>query len=293
MNRPALSIREQVLLLKSRGLEFDSGDEPEIEAFLLNVNYYRAAGYWRLFFNSPNDALSGFKIGTTFNQLRDLYLWDEKLRRLLVEGLGKYEIAFRARLAHIYCMHLSPTSYQEPESHAEVFRKAKSGMVSARKGLLDAVKRDLENTSDPAIIRFCKANQTPPLWVSIEVFSMGTLSKMYAVALDDIRFKLSKSLRLPSPEFAESLFHSLTVFRNHLAHHGRIWHWTPTYPPQVINILKVEQDRSIYDRTPWGLIVSLIHQIDWIDDTSEWSSRLLDHINSNPNFKSGLSHPRF
>jgi abortive infection bacteriophage resistance protein len=190
-------------------------------------------------------------------------------------------------------MHLEPASYQDPDSHNEVFHKAKKGMVSSRSGLLDAVRRDLQKTSESSVIRFTQENQTPPIWVAIEVFSMGTLSKMYSVALDDIRFKLSKSLRLPSPEFAESLFHSLTIFRNHLAHHGRIWRWTPTYPPQVLKSLKVEIDRSIYERTPWGLIVSLIHQIDWIDGSTTWSSKVLDHVNGNPNFKFGLMHTRF
>jgi abortive infection bacteriophage resistance protein len=292
MHRPALSIREQVLLLKGRGLEFLPGEETEIEAFLLNVNYYRAAGYWRFYFNAPNDALSGLKSGTAFGQIRNLYSWDEELRRLLLEGLAKYEITFRARLAHFFCMYLPPTSYLDPDSYNEVFHKAKKGMVSSRSGLLDSVKRDLQKSSDPSVIRFTQENQTPPIWVAIEVFSMGTLSKMYSVALDDIRFKLSKSLRLPSPEFAETLFHSLTIFRNHLAHHGRIWRWTPSYPPQVLKSLKVEQDRSIYERTPWGLIVSLMHQIDLIDGSSDWSSRLTNHINCNQNFKFGLTHPR-
>ena len=114
---------------------------------------------------------------------------------------------------------------------------------------------------------------------------------MYEVAHGDIRYELSRSLGLPSPAFAESLFRSLTIFRNHLAHHGRVWHHTPEFPPQVLKKLKTASDTSIYERTPWALIIGLCQQMDLVSQTNAWSQTVMDHVNSRPDFLSGLTHP--
>lgn len=293
MSSPFSSIERQIELLGERGLVFSHEEETELGSFLLDVNYYRGAGYWRLFYNNPNDAHSGFRPNTTFRQIKRLYDWDVELRRLLMSGLALYEITFRARFAHYFAMFCEPDSYRKSSTFNQVYRNTGKGMVSLRKSMLDSIDRDLKNSSEPAISKALENKETPPIWVSIECLSMGTMSKMYSVAKDDIRFKLSKSLKLPSPELADSLFHALTVFRNHLAHHGQVWHYIPRFPPRVLNSLKVEEDKSIYERTTWSLVISLVQQLEAIDPVTDWSSKILGHINQEPELKLGLTHPRY
>jgi abortive infection bacteriophage resistance protein len=291
MSSPFSSIERQIELLRDRGLEFSGEEESELGRFLLDVNYYRGSGYWRLFYNDPNDSYSGFRPNVTFRQIKRLYDWDVELRRLLMSGLALYEITFRARFAHYFAMFCEPDSYRKSSTFNQVYRSTSGGMVSLRKSTLDAINRDLKNSVEPAIVQALNNQQTPPIWISIECLSMGTMSKMYSVAQDDIRFKLSKSLKLPSPELAESLFHALTVFRNYLAHHGQVWHYIPRFPPRVLNSLKVEADTSIYERTAWSLIVSLVQQLEAIDPITDWSTKILGHINREPELKLGLTHP--
>ena len=287
------SIAEQKELLRERGLFFEQEDESGLEQFLLDVNYFRGSGYWRLYYNEPNNSASRFRDGTSFQQIKRLYDWDVELRRLLMSGLAHYEITFRARFAHYFAMSCPPDSYLKSSTFNQVFRRSQKGMVSLRKKMLDSVDRDLRNSADPAILQALAGKETPPIWIAIECLSMGTVSKMYTVANDDIRYRLSKSLRLPSPELAESLFQALTVFRNHLAHHGQVWHYIPSIAPRVLNSLKVEDDRSIYERTAWGLIVSLVQQLEAIDPITDWSDKVLGHINREPQLKLGLTHPRY
>ena len=293
MSSPFSSIERQIELLRDRGLEFSSEEESELARFLLDVNYYRASGYWRLFYNDPNDSNSGFRPNITFKQINRLYDWDVELRRLLMSGLALYEITFRARFAHFFAMCCEPDSYRRSSAFNQVYRQTHSGMLSLRKNTLSSIGRDLRNASEPAVVKALQSKDTPPIWVSIECLSMGTISKMYSVAKDDIRFRLSKSLKLPSPELADSLFHALTVFRNHLAHHGQVWHFVPRFPPRVLNSLKLDDDKSIYGRTAWSLIVSLVQQLEAIDPVTDWSSKILGHINREPDFKLGLTHPGY
>lgn len=293
MNSPFRSIEEQKELLRERGLLFNQEDESVLEQFLFDVNYFRGSGYWRLYYNDPNDSTSRFRDGTSFRQIKRLYDWDVELRRLLMSGLAQYEITFRARFAHYFAMFCPPDSYRKSTTFNQVFRHSHKGMVSLRKNMLTSVDRDLKNSSEAAIVRALDAKETPPIWIAIECLSMGTVSKMYTVANDDIRYKIAKSLRLPSPELADSLFQALTVFRNHLAHHGQVWHYIPSFAPRVLNSLKVEDEKAIYERTAWSLIVSLVQQLEAIDSITDWSGKILGHINREPQLKLGLTHPRY
>ena len=291
MAKPALSIADQVSLLETRGLSLNQHDRSDLERFLLDVNYFRASGYWRIFFIDPRNPTSGFHPKVNFKTIEEIYLWDSELRHLLLRGLSDYEIVFRARFAHYFSLRFDPSSFTEISVHREVFRETGRGILNLRAELMNSLKRDLRRASEPIVSKALAQGETPPIWAAIESLSMGTVSRMYEVANDDIRYELSRSLELPSPAFAESLFRSLTIFRNHLAHHGRVWHHTPEFPPQVLKVLKTASDTSIYERTPWALIIGLCQQMDVISRSNAWSQTVMDHVNSKPDFLSGLTHP--
>jgi abortive infection bacteriophage resistance protein len=291
MTKPALSIADQILLLEARGLRLAHGERDSLSRFLLDANYFRASGYWRLFLTDPMSPQSGFRSGISFSDIQAIYSWDNELRHQLLRGLADYEVVFRARFAHYFSLRFEPESFTSPEVHREVFRDTHRGLLNLRSELLNSLRRDLKRASEPGVASALKEGKTPPIWTAIESLSMGTVSRMYEVANADIRYELSKSLSLPNPDFAESLFRSLTIFRNHLAHHGRVWHHTPEFPPPVLRKLKTSSDNSIYERTPWAVIVGLSHQINAISGSEAWSAQLLKHIDSIPKYLTGLTHP--
>jgi abortive infection bacteriophage resistance protein len=291
MSKPALSIAGQIELLEARGLRLAHGERDSLSRFLLDANYFRAAGYWRLFLNDPMSPQSGFRSGISFSDIQSVYDWDNELRHQLLRGLADYEVVFRARFAHYFSLRFEPESFTTPDVHREVFRDTKRGVLNLRSELLNSLRRDLKRASEPSISNALNEGKTPPIWTAIESLSMGTVSKMYEVANDDIRYELSRSLSLPNPDFAESLFRSMTIFRNHLAHHGRVWHHTPEFPPPVLRKLKTSSDISIYERTPWAFIIGLGHQINTISESEAWSTLILKHIDSMPKFLTGLTHP--
>lgn len=53
MSKPFKSIEEQIVLLKSRGLEFN--DEEKTKKYLLCNNYYNVINYYSKFFMISND----------------------------------------------------------------------------------------------------------------------------------------------------------------------------------------------------------------------------------------------
>ena len=86
---------QQLLILQSRGLRVS--DEREVIDFLKSINYYRLSAYW-LTLRVPNS--NQFQEGTTFDPIRGLYEFHQKLRKLLMRVLETTEVAFRTRVAY-------------------------------------------------------------------------------------------------------------------------------------------------------------------------------------------------
>jgi len=65
----------------------------------------------------------------------------------------------------------------------------------------------------------------PPSWMTLEVVSMGTLSKLFS-ALDRINSSsrtIAKDLGLYKVEILKNWLHALSSLRNTCAHHSRLW----------------------------------------------------------------------
>ena len=92
-NKPALSIADQLTILKQRGLGIS--DISAAEQFLNNVSYFRFAAYLRIF-EEPDHT---FRSGTTFEQVSTLYYFDVELRKLLFSAIQRIEIALRSRVS--------------------------------------------------------------------------------------------------------------------------------------------------------------------------------------------------
>ena len=86
-NKPALSINDQLAVLKQRGLTINT--PADAEHFLNNVSYFRIAAYLHIF-EQPDRT---FKNGATFEQAAMLYSFDVELRKLLFGAVQRIEIA--------------------------------------------------------------------------------------------------------------------------------------------------------------------------------------------------------
>ena len=74
----------------------------------------------------------------------------------------------------------------------------------------------------------------PPVWKTLEVVSLGNLSKLYANMKDvSVKKQVAKSMGLPQYTYMESWMRSLTVLRNCCAHHARTWNRRYPTMPQI------------------------------------------------------------
>jgi len=110
--KPALSLEAQVAQWQARGLVI--GDPAKAQQSLANIGYYRLSAYG-VPFEAPvpdgSPRTHQFLPGTTFEQVLGLYVFDRKLRLLVMEALERVEVAVRTRWAHALAMRYGAHAY--------------------------------------------------------------------------------------------------------------------------------------------------------------------------------------
>jgi len=114
--KTALTIRDQLSLLKARGLSVPVEDEKRMAHLLMDRGFSRLAEYWRHF--EIDQATHRFIPGTTVDSIVDVYDFDATLRRFTADGLGIFEIALRSRLGYQVSVTISPYQYLDPNSYS-------------------------------------------------------------------------------------------------------------------------------------------------------------------------------
>lgn len=99
--KKAYTIDQQIARLKSNGMAFD--DEEKAKEILLDVGYYRLGFYsfpYEIKFPCLEHRDHKLKPGTTFKNVYDLYEFDSRLRRLLLNALDRIEVNIRTKLIY-------------------------------------------------------------------------------------------------------------------------------------------------------------------------------------------------
>ena len=94
-HQPPLSIKQQIENLKTLGLIIE--DETLAATFLNDVSYFRFIKAYSLELKPKN---ANYYSHVSFNQLRELYLFNSNFRHLLFIEIAKIEINLRCRLAN-------------------------------------------------------------------------------------------------------------------------------------------------------------------------------------------------
>ncbi len=166
-SKPPISLDQQVELLVQRGLRID--DREHAKHYLRFIGYYRLSGYFRFFARQDDPARERIEEGTTFEDVLALYIFDRKLRALLMDAFERIEIAVKAVLAHEGSMAkgafwLCDAANFDLGKHADIMENMKES-VGAREGRRQQlfVAHFYEKYSD----------EMPPSWMIAETLSFG------------------------------------------------------------------------------------------------------------------------
>ena len=202
------SFREQVNILKSRGLEIK--DEEQAIETLSRINYYRLSAYM-LSYKADNK----FCEGVSFDDVYCLYEFDKKLRSMIMGVLETIEVAFRTHISYLIAHQYGATGY---ENH-EHFRN-----TTHHSNMMQKIQEEIDR-SDEVFVQHHKSAYEGvfPVWVAIELTSFGLLSKIYNNMKEEDQNLIARDYYNTKGEYVKSWLYTLSVFRNICAHYGRLY----------------------------------------------------------------------
>lgn len=246
--KPWTSFEEQLELLKERGLSIT--DESKALEGLKRIGYYRLSGYWYPFKKRSNECcvltdpvnikvqqqksqrekvekivLDEFLNGATFENAVKLYVFDKKLRLLVLDAIERIEVALRVDVSHTLGK-LGRFSYLEAEHLSNDFTQKidnKTGVSSHITWVQNHAK--LINRSKDEFMKSCKKKYglPVPIWIACEVWDFGTLSKLFSGLKPEHQIKIANKYGISNGAIFASWLKSLNYLRNICAHHSRLW----------------------------------------------------------------------
>lgn len=227
-NKPAITIAQQIAVLKQRGLIIS--DDALAGLFLSNISYYRLAGYWWPM--QADKTLHTFKPNSTFENVIDLYNFDGELRVLVFDIIEKIEVGFRTRLIYHLSHEISPWWFED----ATIFRN-----IPEHTKALIAIDRELRQSKEVFItqhyITYHTDTRRPPSWKTIEVVSLGVISKLYGNLKPSVvsKDKIAAELGTVNHTYLPSWLQTIAQIRNICAHHGRLWNKNLPGRPKLLS----------------------------------------------------------
>lgn len=226
-NKQAVSITDQIALLRERGLTID--DEAAAIHHLGTISYYRLAGYLLPF--QSDKQLHIYKPGSRFETALELYRFDQKLRVMAFDIIERIEVSVRTQLIYTMSMDHSPWWFEDvslftsPDDHAEA---------------LASIDGELDRSHEEFIVdhktRYGNDARRPPAWKTLEIVTLGTLSRLYGNIRKELpgRDAIAAYFLVPPQKYLSGWLQSITQVRNVCAHHARLWNRTIAAAPKRI-----------------------------------------------------------
>ncbi|WP_196237311.1 Abi family protein [Bradyrhizobium elkanii] len=273
-DKPPLSIPAQRELLSGRGLLVE--DEAHVEHYLNFIGYFRLSGYLRFFVDPTDPANEKFVDGTKFQNALDLYVFDRKLRVLLLDALERIEISIKSTMNNVG----ATTEGAMWLSDAKNFDRGRHTEIETL--ILDCLGNDPAKNQHVFIASFCAkySDPHPPCWMLMEALSFGAVSKIYKLMKGHLRQKVSQAFNLQH-DVLENWLHVLSTARNVCAHHGRVWNRSFTIWPKIPKNYRGVWPAASQDKL-YVLCAIIHHMMERIADGSRWSERLMQTIGDAP-----------
>jgi abortive infection bacteriophage resistance protein len=278
-SKPFFTVNDQIKTLKNRKLIIDN--ESFAFAKLSSISYYRLRAYTYPF-QDNNDENHLFIKQISFEEIILLYDFDSKLRSLLFDSVEKIEIAFRTQIIY----HFSETYGSHWQIEPNIYRDS-SRFISHIQSLSEEIKRSDETFIKHYFQKYSSPTQ-PPSWMSIEVASLGLLSKIYQnLKSGNEKLYVALYFGLKKVEILENWMLCISNLRNICAHHGRVWNRRYTAKPflpynTAQPFLTKQEIQIVYTNKLYATLCCIYYMSLQIDSKTTFKTQLLSLMNSCP-----------
>ena len=263
------SVADQIQHLSAQGMNFQ--DTAVAERTLNHIGFHRLSAYWKPFELPPGTGLGTlFKKGTSFNVVATRYLFDQRLRSLLLEAFSFIEISVRTHLAYQLAYNFQ---------HGEFAHQEKALFDQGHhSNNLNELRRTYRQFSHLGSNNF----QALTIWDVLPAMSFGQLSKWYSNLVDRrIRQAISKTYGVDERTLVSTLRH-LTKIRNICAHHERLWDRRISTGLRIPKRLRNSRETALAFNTSgqgqgktYNALVMTVHLMEVVTPNGDWPERFL------------------
>ena len=233
-----LTIAQQIQSYIDAGMIITS--HADVENALKTVGFYRLRGYS---FQVYDNTTKKYVQGTKFEDILQLYQFDQELSALIFSMISKIEVALRVRLVEALLIHGEPLILQD----SSIFKEKKLYWQN-----VSTIASEIARSNDVFIKHnFDNHDGEVPVWATVEVLSFGTLSKIiknlktgigssYSILAANYQYKSKRgnSVNLSQKMFT-SWIQGVSVLRNMCAHNSRIYNRTIHTAPEILDVDKI------------------------------------------------------
>ncbi len=293
-DKPWKSFTDQLELLRSRGLLVDN--EPAALAYLDRIGYYRLSGYWYSFRqldikqddngNLRHQRLDQFIDKSHFEDAVKLYVFDKKLRLLALDALERIELSVRVDIAHLLGekdIHAQENSslFHGHFSKQRIKKKGKNEGKTQHQVWLERYEHMLiRSRREPFVAHYQRKYGKLPIWVAIEIWDFGLMSKLYAGMRHEDQLVIANKYGAVDGKAFSGWLRSFNFIRNVSAHHSRLWN------TNILERAALLQDdefwKQLNNARPFYYFCLIKMLMDIICPNSSWSQRFIDLMNEFP-----------
>ena len=211
-SKPPLTIENQIELLKERGLCIS--DEDRASRYLKNISYYHLSAYFKFYQNSEDI----FEDEVDFEDVLNLYIFDKKLRLLLMDILERIEKSFKCHLAY-------ELAIRNNDAHWILDKDLFINQGRYNQIVASSLNKDVKKSIELCVQHYYRTYETPiypPVWIVMEILAFGSCVFIFRQLKAKWQKVVSRDY-LTGEKFFINWIHGLSKIRNICAHHSRLW----------------------------------------------------------------------
>ena len=276
--KPALDVDAQLDLLKKRGMTVP--DEERAKHYLRFIGYFRLSGYWFPFqYRDGTANHDDFRGDVSFEVVLERYVFDRRLRVLIMDAVERIEVSVRAVISDTMCGYAGPHWYLDSANFSRIFdhsgfmrtlRRDAGIAPTNHQRQTDFIRHYLERHYEPEL---------PPSWMVFEVLSFGSVSLIFKNLPRDQQREISDHFGLPWGRL-QSWLHAVSTLRNLCTHHSRVWNREFGVRPSVA---RSDSRHVIAPSRFYNHAVAIQTLLKRVSGDTHWADRLRDLLDDYPN----------
>ena len=234
-DKPALTIEEQVSLLRSRNMKIK--DEEYARKCLFHIGYYRLSGYWFKYQDKSTEK-NLFKENISFEEVINFYRFDSKLRSLILDALEKIEISISTHISYYMCNTVGPYWYEDFDNY-QCEKESFDNTIA----IINEELKKSSNKKNKILKDFHNkySNENPPFWMVDQFLAFGQISHIFSYLKKEDKQRIAMAFEM-NIKFFQSSLHVLSYIRNICAHYSRLYDKKISIKPKNIALYNTSLD---------------------------------------------------